>query len=330
MITVEVRDSSQVAEARRSATRVATTCGASDTEAGRTALIATELATNLLKHGGGGELIISSYENPSGDSGIQLIALDKGRGMADVQACLRDGYSSAGSAGNGLGAIQRQSHLMEIASWPELGTVILVQVRLAGAAQAAPPFWGALCIPKPGEEVCGDAVSVVQTATARTSLVVDGLGHGPEAASAAHAAVRIFQREAHRPLTELLEFIHTGLRPTRGAAAAIARWSPATGIIEYGGIGNIAGVVIFPGNSRHMVSINGTLGLNARKMQAFEYPCPRGGLMVMHSDGVSSSWSLDKYAGLLGRHPLLIAAVIYRDYARRRDDVSVLVSRSLT
>jgi anti-sigma regulatory factor (Ser/Thr protein kinase) len=328
MVAVEVRDQSQVAEARRIATTLAGTCGCGVTSTGKVAIVATELATNLLKHGGGGQLLLSTFEEAD-VSGVQLIALDSGRGMRDVQACLEDGYSTAGSAGHGLGAIQRQSQFFEIASWPDLGTAIVSRVACTDTAAAhirPSPHLGIVGVAMPGQEVSGDAVSVAETGQGRTLMVVDGLGHGPEAATAATEAVRIFQRNADRPISELLQFIHAGLRATRGAAAAIARLDPSRPTVNYGGVGNIAGVVTAAGQSRHMISMNGTLGHNARKVQAFEYPCPSGALVILHSDGIGTSWSLDRYSGLHRRHPILIAAVLYRDYGRRRDDATVMVA----
>ena len=56
---------------------------------------------------------------------------------------------------------------------------------------------------------------------------------------------------------------------------------------------------------------------------AVDYPVPERGLLIMHSDGLQSRWSLEKYAGLVGQHPGVIAGVLYRDYTRGRDDVTV-------
>lgn len=330
MLAVEVRDQSQVAEARRLAAALAARCGCGATSTGRVALVATELATNLLKHGGGGELLLSPYQ-AADSAGIQLLALDKGRGMRDLQACLGDGYSTAGSAGRGLGAVQRQSESFEVASWPELGTVVLSRVSTAETftvPTAAMQSWGHVSVAKPGEEVCGDAQSVVDWRNGRALMVADGLGHGPEAAIAATEAVRLFQRHGERPITEVLALMHDGLRPTRGAAVAIARIDAAQARVSYGGIGNIVGSIVSGGHLRHMISMNGTLGHNARKVQSFDYACPAGSLVVMHSDGLSPSWSLGKYPGLAQRDPTVIAAVLYRDQARRRDDATVLVARA--
>ena len=97
MIAVSVLEQSGVAEARRRASDVAERQGFSSEDVGRVALVATELATNVIKHASGGELLIGSYSDDAG-SGVEVLALDKGPGMADVQACLADGYSSAGPA----------------------------------------------------------------------------------------------------------------------------------------------------------------------------------------------------------------------------------------
>ena len=78
-----------------------------------------------------------------------------------------------------------------------------------------------------------------------------------------------------------------------------------------------------------MVSYNGTVGHEVRKIREFTYLWPKGGLLVMHSDGLGTQWRLDRYPGLIARHPSLIAGVLYRDFNRGRDDVTVLVASSL-
>ncbi|MDB5701278.1 MAG: putative anti-sigma regulatory factor, partial [Sphingomonadales bacterium] len=106
MRAVTVTEVSQVGEARRFASDLAALHGFDEQDAGRVALVATELATNLIKHGGGGELLISWFDDRTG-CGIECIALDKGSGMDNVDAAMRDGYSTAGTAGTGLGAVIR-------------------------------------------------------------------------------------------------------------------------------------------------------------------------------------------------------------------------------
>lgn len=327
MISLAVQDQSQVAEARRRASDMAGRQGFAEADRGRVALVATELATNILKHGNGGEILVGVYgEGP--DTGIELIALDKGVGMSNVAASVTDGHSTAGTAGNGLGAIVRQSHFVDIASWPGNGTAVLARIKSGRRpeAHADTSAIGAVSVPKTGQDVCGDSWGLSVGPEETTLLVADGLGHGPEAAEAAVEAVRLLHRFGGHRVPVLLEYIHGGLRATRGAAVSIARFQPGSGKIIYSGIGNVAGVLSTNGELRRMVSMPGTAGHNARKIQAFEYPFT-GGLVILHSDGIASSWTLDRYPNLAARHPTLIAAVLYRDLTRHRDDATVLVAK---
>ena len=327
MISLAVQDQSQVAEARRRASDMAGRQGFAEADRGRVALVATELATNILKHGNGGEILVGVYgEGP--DTGIELIALDKGVGISNVAASVTDGHSTAGTAGNGLGAIVRQSHFVDIASWPGNGTAVLARIKSGRRpeAHADTSAIGAVSVPKTGQDVCGDSWGLSVGPEETTLLVADGLGHGPEAAEAAVEAVRLLHRFGGHRVPVLLEYIHGGLRATRGAAVSVARFQPGSGKIIYSGIGNVAGVLSTNGELRRMVSMPGTAGHNARKIQAFEYPFT-GGLVILHSDGIASSWTLERYPNLAARHPTLIAAVLYRDLTRHRDDATVLVAK---
>jgi stage II sporulation SpoE-like protein len=272
---------------------------------------------------------VGLYEDTE-SAGIELLALDRGRGIANLQAALADGYSSAGTAGNGLGAVFRQSQAIEIASWSGLGTAILARLepgKPPTSKSRERPDWAGLSMPMPGETVCGDAFSIHDTPETRTLLVADGLGHGPDAAEAAVQAVRVFQRHRDHLVPTLLDYVHAGLRATRGAAVSIARIDKTKQTISFAGIGNVTGVVVNDDKVRRMVSLAGTAGHNARKIQAFDYPY-QGGLVILHSDGLGTNWVLGRYPGLARAHPMLVAAVLYRDFARGRDDVTIVVART--
>lgn len=329
MRAITVRDESQVAEARRIAVAVAQGAGFGEEDAGRVAIVVTELATNLIKHGSGGELLVGLYDDRSG-AGVECLALDKGAGMADVAASSRDGHSTAGSAGTGLGAIVRGSHLTDTYSRPGGGTATLVRLqrgRPANAPSRGEPVSGAVSLPMPGETASGDAWCIEPHPGGFKMMVADGLGHGPIAAEASHAAVRVFTAEHRRAPAEILALMHEALRPTRGAAISICDVDARRGSVMFAGIGNVAGVLVADGISRRMVSHNGTVGHVARKFQEFTYPFSSEPLVILCSDGLGTSWNLDKYPGLVRRHPTLIAGMLYRDFARGRDDVSVLVAR---
>jgi anti-sigma regulatory factor (Ser/Thr protein kinase) len=328
MISVMVRDETQIAEARRAASSSASRHGFNEVEVGRVALVTTELATNLIKHAGGGEILVGAYQE--GDqNGVEIIALDQGRGMTNVRACLTDGYSSAGTAGHGLGAVVRQSNFVDIASWPGVGTALLARIEPGttnGQREPTAFGFGAVSVAKLGEDVCGDSWAIDQNGAAATLFVADGLGHGPVAAEASVEAVRLFHRFHGHQVPTLLDYIHGGLRATRGAAISIARYDALSDQVIYCGIGNVAGVIAARNGLRRMVSMPGTAGHNARKIQSFQYPF-EGGLVILCSDGLSTSWAFDRYPSLTAAHPTLIAAVLYRDFARRRDDATVLVGK---
>jgi anti-sigma regulatory factor (Ser/Thr protein kinase) len=320
-----VTDVSGVAAARRETVRLATAQGFDETDAGRVAIVVTELGNNLCRHGKGGELLVNAGDD---EGALMLLALDRGPGMADIATCLRDGYSTAGTPGTGLGAARRQADAFDIWSAPGAGTAVLARFRRRRTAAPPPPRMAAISVPKPGETVCGDSWDVAEDARGAALLVADGLGHGPLAAEAAREARRLFRAarngaDAASPAATLSR-IHAGLRHTRGAAVAAAHIEPGSGQVLYSGIGNIAGTLLCAGQSKRMVSHNGTAGQIASRVQDFTYPCAAP-VIVMHSDGLSASWPPERYLPLAGRDPALLAGLLYRDHARGRDDATVLV-----
>ncbi len=282
----------------------------------------SELAQNLLRHGGGGELLAGA--DPQQPPGIEIMALDRGPGMTDLGACLRDGYSTGGTSGNGLGAVRRLTQQMLFHSVPRQGTAVLV--RMGGEGAAEPRTTAALCVAKSGETICGDTAAIVIRPDGSIGiLLADGLGHGRRAAEASAEAARLFRKHAATDPKEILATLHAGLRATRGAAVATATIDPDRGQVAYGGIGNIAGFIVDTGGVRRMVSHSGTAGYAAGRLQDFHYPLHLRPVVVMYSDGLATSWSPDSHPGLFGLDPLLIAGVLYRDHARGRDDASVVV-----
>ena len=325
MDRLPITDQSHVAAARRHAVEMAGRAGQNETDIGRVAIVVTELANNVIRHGGGGELLCGIDRETA--AGLEIVALDRGRGMADVGACMRDGYSTAGTPGTGLGAITRMSDATDILSRPGAGTVVLARIW-RGGVQAAPSHrqLGIVTVPISGETACGDAAALITAEDGRIGLMVaDGLGHGELAAAASHEALRQFRSSPLTNPVSALEVVHAALRQTRGAAVAIAIVDLDRRHIAYGGIGNIAGLVAEKGVVRRMVSYNGTAGHGVWKVQAFTYPFQEAPVIVMHSDGLTTSWSLDAHLGLLRHDPVVIAATLYRDHARGRDDCGVLV-----
>ena len=324
-VKIEVSDASAVGLARRSASELAQSLGFDTTGVGRVALVVTEAASNLVKHAGSGELLLQRVRREEGP-GLDVLALDRGPGIADVARATRDGFSTGGTPGTGLGAIRRNSTAMDLYTRPGGGTALFARLSVLPVRPRSGMEVGAVAVRCPGEHVSGDAFAVTDGGERVQVLLVDGLGHGPGAADAAQAACAVFRSEPMLGLTELLARMHRALAGTRGAAAAVAEIDRGRELLHFAGIGNIAGSIVSSGASRSTVSLHGTMGHDARRFQEFTYPWSRDALFVLHSDGISARWNLGE-AGLEGRRPTLIAGVLYRDFGRGRDDATVVVLR---
>jgi anti-sigma regulatory factor (Ser/Thr protein kinase) len=323
-----VSDASGVSEARRRVAASAQRLEFGEVEAGRAAIVVVEAATNLVKHGGGGVIVVREVQ---GDArGLEIMALDRGSGIARIAESLRDGMSTTGTAGNGLGAISRQSLEFDIASHPGQGTAVWASVAAdARAPRAARPVaWGAVCLPVTGETACGDAWSVAPHPTGARVVVADGLGHGVLAAKASQAAVDAIARTPGAGPAEAIGAADGALRSTRGAALAVADVDLQAGVVRFAGVGNIAALVLRAEVQRSLVSMNGTVGHSQYRTRQFQEPFPAGALLLLHSDGLTTRWRVDAYAGLLNREPAVVAGVLFRDHCRGRDDVTVLAIRA--
>ena len=309
---LKVVERSQVSEARRIAVQFAIKLGFDETLSGAVAVVLTELGNNLVNHAKGGEILLSTHSNR-----LEVLAVDRGPGM-NVDACLRDGFSTAGTAGTGLGAVRRLAHQFEAYS-TSMGTIV------SASFGPSDKSLGVARSPKHGEVSCGDSWSVVRREEATWVLVADGLGHGEFAAAAAIQAVAAFENSRFDTVTGAVEDVHLALRSTRGAAIAVARIGASS--IEYCGLGNISGVIYSGGSLTNMVSMGGTAGLEARKINPFTYKYNPGSILIMHSDGLQTQWGLERYPGIVRYHPAVIAGALFRDYNRGRDDVTVLVLR---
>ena len=321
---------SDIGECRRHAKRLIDGYGFDEVSAGRVGIAATELATNIVRHAGHGEILMQVL-----DDGIhpefEMLAIDKGPGMQDVDACMLDGFSTGGTAGQGLGAVARLSGTFDIFSAIDRGTVVLSRIqrdanpRATAGARSSLEF-GAINLAVAGEIECGDTWRIADAGAQVSIMVADGLGHGPLAATAANAAASAFVKQPFDAPSLSMQGLHRALAGTRGAAAACAVRHAAELRLEYAGVGNICGAVVTRERSRGMVSHNGTLGMQLLRTQQFDYEWPVGARVVMHSDGVSARWSLATYPGLFQRHLAVIAGVLYRDCSRSRDDATVVVA----
>jgi anti-sigma regulatory factor (Ser/Thr protein kinase) len=317
-----IDDDSKVGEARRAA-QAAANFEFDAQVAGRVAIAATELARNLLRHAGGGELLLQVLGSDA-TATVELLAIDRGPGMTDVERCMRDGFSTGGTPGTGLGAVRRLADDFDIYSVPGEGTVVMARFGKGPEAK-----FGVVCVPLQGEAECGDGWHLVADGNRVAAIIVDGLGHGAFAAEAARAGIDAFAASPWAPPHFIMHLAGTAMARTRGGAAAAALIEGSA--VSYAGVGNVAGSLVSAEKSQGLVSHAGTLGMQGmgpatrRAAQQFEYTRPAGGLLVMHSDGISARWSLKDRPALFTHHPAIVAGVLYRDHGREKDDATVLV-----
>ena len=326
---IEVSEASQTGEARRKALALAEQLEMSETRRGGVALAVVEMATNLVKHAGRGHILLQRMQQ-NGNSGLRIVSVDNGPGIADIGRALTDGHSTAGTMGTGLGAIRRASSAFDVYSIPGQGTIVGAEFWQGNHAPPANLPFDLAVVSEPihGEDVCGDGWGIRTMATGSILMVVDGLGHGLLAAEAAREAERVLGEAKTDSLTDILQRVHGALRKTRGAAVSLARIDPEQGLLSFVGVGNVSASIVSRDCSRSLVSHNGTLGQQMQRVQEFTYPWNPTDILVMHSDGLLTRWDLQPYPGIWSKSPGLIAAILHRDFSRGRDDVTVLVAKA--
>ncbi|HUS06023.1 MAG TPA: SpoIIE family protein phosphatase [Bryobacteraceae bacterium] len=331
-LRIVLEETSQTAEARRAARRMSKQIGFDETLAEQVAIVVTEACTNLLKHGGGGEVLLQTTGDHSREQPkLELMALDRGPGM-NLEQCTQDGFTTGTSPGHGLGAIMRLSSTCDFYSLPRKGTVVLARWAVPETKpenEEQPLRFGAVHVCKRGQEISGDSWGLEQINGYSVIMMADGLGHGYEAHVASSEAIRIFHLHAELPPKALIERTHQALRSGRGAAVAVAKIDRHTGTLTFSGAGNISAQIYSPAKPcQHLVSVNGTAGHQTQTLREFSYPWPADGVLVMHSDGLSRGTGLESYPRLPARDASLIAGVLYRDFSRGHDDATVVVAKA--
>jgi anti-sigma regulatory factor (Ser/Thr protein kinase) len=320
-------DPSRVGEARRYALQLSHDCGLDEVEAGRLALVVTELATNLVRHAVRGRLLLSARVT-RGE--VEVISIDEGPGIADIERSLGDGYSTGGTPGTGLGAVRRLAGDFDLHSSVPQGTVVVARVR---AQRPAPPraespiIVGAIATAAPGEFVCGDAWAFALDGDQAALMVADGLGHGPDAAEASSAALEVFEADPLLAPAQMLGRVHGRLRSTRGAAVTIVQADGAADGVRSAGAGNVVGRLISGTSDRTLLSQHGTAGVTIRTPEEARTAWPPHALLLVFSDGITTRWPPDALFPVLGRDPALAAAILMRDHCRGHDDATVAVLR---
>ncbi|MFG3164786.1 ATP-binding SpoIIE family protein phosphatase [Streptomyces sp. NPDC048232] len=339
---VPVHDSTRVRDVRVAAEQAAALAGLDEGRTATAALVATELATNLLKHAGGGRVLIDVVAPPvlaGGRDGarlVQVTAVDHGPGIADVPAALGDGFTTARSLGAGLGTCARLSDHFDLHSAPGRGTVVAARIGAVPEGPAGEPGpadrvrAGGVNLPFGGGQYSGDAWAWVRAGDLVTLMLADGLGHGPEAARASTTAVEALRDAAHVTPADALRRLDRALTGTRGAAVAVAQVDTRAGVLRFAGVGNIGARLCEGGTWRHLVSRPGIIGTHrptTLREETADWADDR--VLVLHSDGLPSRWTPTPETCSTTTDPAVTAAVTLRDASSParpvRDDTAVAV-----
>jgi hypothetical protein len=223
----------------------------------------------------------------------------------------------------------------EIYSQKDWGTVALCRIFAVSAAepeakrQQPPLTVRALVVAKPGEVASGDGYYDYAAADGSFRLLVaDGLGHGIDANHAVRQAVMVFRDQKTDSPVEILRNVHVSIRKTRGAVAAIVIVDPIRKIWKYCGIGNIATRFAGVHQSKSYLSYNGIVGHNIpTSMYDQELSQQDYQQVTLCSDGIRSKWQHARLPDINRQDLIVQAAALYKDFARRTDDMSIIIGK---
>ena len=342
IIILAVRNHSDIGLAARKAHQLAKEIGFPDVAQEEIKITVTELASNLIVHKAVEGTIFLYPIHRCDDSGIAVVASDQGPGMASISSAMSDHSSTAGSMGCGLGAVKRLMDEFDIVSTPvegsqhradyasyKGGTLVVGRKWCNGhlnKSEKKNTFqWGAISRPLPGYEENGDAFYITETNTDIFAVVIDALGHGPEAEEAAEAALSCLKANAAMSFDYLFPHLHEMLRTTRGVALTAVSLDKISRTFTHAAVGNVESR-LFPNQTNSPLTRAGVLGHGQLPpLRIHTYPWPDNGTLIIHSDGISGRWGHLPETDTFKHHPLLVSHLLLNNYERPRDDASVLV-----
>ncbi|WP_298733406.1 ATP-binding SpoIIE family protein phosphatase [uncultured Chitinophaga sp.] len=329
-ISIKAAERSYLASLKREIHSLASSARFGDRKIGEIDIVVAEIGTNLVNHGGGGEVLVKLIEE-DGHQGIEILALDKGPGMADVSRMMVDGVSTKSTLGQGLGAIKRLSDYFQVYSQPGWGTVVLSRIfnEPLPSFRKKPAFEiSTLLVPKPNERYCGDGYYAYFDQERLIVFLGDGLGHGVHAEAAVTAAIESLKACNSNDSVTMLRHIHESVRKTRGLVATIAILDIRSRMWNFCGIGNIHSRLVSHSNHYGYMPYNGIIGMNIpNSLKEREFPYEPGQYLLFCSDGIKSRIDLNRHTSIQRFDPSIIAAAVYNEFARHTDDTGIVVCK---
>jgi len=309
--------------------RKALEAGMKESKINQIDLIVAEMTSNLFKYSDDGELLLGVFSN-GGSPYVELISIDNGPGMINPSRMMQDGVSTSNTLGHGLGSMKRLSDVFELYSQIGWGTIVLSRIyndpeqsNLKGKVIINP-----IVVFKPGETTSGDGFTFKKTDKYLKMMLADGLGHGPEANRAVNAAAAAFKVFPDYSPSETIRFIHQAIKKTRGAVINILGYDYAKRTWSSVGVGNIAARMSGPVNFKNHMSYNGIVGHNIpNTLNDQEYAADEYNQVMLCSDGIKTRIDMARYPMMYKYDLTILAAAIYKDHARRNDDMSVVIAK---
>jgi negative regulator of sigma-B (phosphoserine phosphatase) len=190
--------------------------------------------------------------------------------------------------------------------------------------------WGVAQLTLQGQTESGDSYLVSTFPNGMLVAVVDGLGHGGEAAAAAKTAIVTVEEHTDEPVIPLLQRCHEALRPTRGVTMSLASFNARYNILTWLGVGNVEGVVLradkqAPSPQESIMLFPGVVGHHLPPLRAIASPINPGDLLILYTDGIRRDFLSEP--PIPGHSPQRIADRICAKYSRGTDDALAFVAR---
>lgn len=323
---VDVFDAASVSQVREAVRQAAAGRGLPAGRREGLVTAASELAWNQVRHARGGSVAIRPVAR-GGVPGLEVIAADRGGGLADPRAALADRAPGEGSLGAGLGAVLRMTDEVDVDVRLGEGTCVRARSFAAPVPRREVAILGR---PHRHERVSGDQALCLASDERLLLLVADGLGHGPEARAAADRAVDAVAAEPGGDPVRLLERCDAAVSGSRGAAVTIVAVDFAGRLVCHAGAGNV-GARLYEGRSGHrFLPTARVVGQPAaRSTRQLEETRSLGSsqLLVLFSDGLSSRFDLGEELELRRGPLVLVAQALLERHGQTTDDALVLLAR---
>ncbi|WP_256007017.1 ATP-binding protein [Pedobacter deserti] len=324
----DANDRSYFAIIKKEIHKLVAEAGFPEQKVAHTDIIVGETTSNLMKHALGGEILVA-LKGEGSESYLEIVSIDSGPGIKDVDRMMEDGVSTSSTMGHGLGSIRRLSDFFDAYSLQGWGTILLIRIfkdkPLKNSMSSA---LGALIVPKKGEAVSGDGLIVARNKNHVKLMLMDGLGHGADANAVIKEAAKAFNNCLTDDPVATVRYIHSYIRKTRGGVGTVLLYNLKDASWEAAGAGNIMGKLFGHASSKNLVPYNGIIGhnipatMNVQRYSGSDFP-----LVILCSDGIKSRWDISRYVGVQRHDPVILATAIYKDYGRQTDDMSVIVAK---